>query len=304
MTREHISGLDLNLLLVLHALLEEGGVSRAAKHLGRTQPAVSRSLQRLREMLDDPLLVRTRHGMRATARGLALRDPVRRLVADASAIVRGRVEFDPATASRSFTLAASDATELTLVAPLLQALEARAPGVDVVTLRESRGSQDALEDGELDLLLTPSDLVAESGLRTQALYPESFACVLRADHPVFENGTLDLDAYCRLRHALSAPMGQPGGLVDDALRGLGRKRRVAFTAPSFLVVGQAVAQTDFVATLPRHVATKLAPGLNLAVVPPPLTLPTFTLAQFWHERRHHDPGHAWLRGLIREILAR
>lgn len=303
MRPDDIYGLDLNLLVVLHALLEENGVSRAATRIGRTQPAVSRSLQRLRDLLDDPLLVRTRHGMRPTARALALREPVRRLVADAAAIVQGGATFDPRTARRRFLITSGDATEATLMPKLLAALEAEAPGVDVVTRRESAASMDQLEDGEVDLVLTPTSYVSKPGLRTQSLFEEGFVCVLRAGHPLAAEGALDLDAYCRVRHALSAPLGRPGSVVDDALARLGRERRVAFQAPSFLAAGHVVAGTDLVATLPEGVAAYFGATLGLAQRPPPVELPRFTIAQFWHERRHHDPGHRWLRGRLRALVA-
>ncbi|MEO1230470.1 MAG: LysR family transcriptional regulator [Myxococcota bacterium] len=303
MSLRNVGELDLNLLVVLDVLLDELSVTRAAARLGRTQSALSRSLSRLRELMDDPLLVRTREGMRPTSKAQALKAPVRRLVADATAIVAGAPSFDPRVARRSFVITCGDSAELILMPPLLAALGERAPGIDIITRRESRLSVDPLEDGQVDLLITPTAAVLSNELKRQVLWTDSFSCVVRRGHPV-SDGPLDLDRYCRLRHALCAPMGTPGGIVDDALARLGRERRVVFTSPTFLAVGHAVAQSDLITTLPRQTARYFLRLFDLEILPAPLELSPFTIAQFWHERRHQDPGHAWLRQLIREVFSR
>ena len=300
MTRDHIYGIDLNLLLALHALLEEQNVTRAAARYGLTQSAMSRNLSRLRTLLDDPLLVRTRHGMRRTLRADALREPLRRLIADATTIVDQGAKFEPREAVRAFTLSSADYVEVVLASLLLEHLATRAPGIDIVTRRETRYAPEHLEGGEIDLALAPTTFIDGPGLRVQTLYEDRFVCVLRPDHP--KRRRLSLDDYCAMQHALSAPHESPGSIVDDALSTLGRRRRVALTAPSFLVVGHVVAQTDLVATLPRRSAEFFRETLGLKILPVPLELPGFALGQFWHERRHGDPAHAWLREQIRIVL--
>ncbi|MEM1414028.1 MAG: LysR family transcriptional regulator [Myxococcota bacterium] len=300
MSNEHVSQLNLNLLLALHFLVEERSVTAAAKRSGVTQSAMSRSLARLREMLDDPLLVRTRHGMKLTPRSDALKGPLQRLVADAVAIVDHRVAFDPATARRSLTIAASDYMQVALMPALIAALEREAPGVDVVVRRESRQAPELLEEGLIDLAITLPDFIGDRGLRMQKLLADEFVCVLRPGHPALD-AAFTLDAYCGLRHALASPQERTIGHVDRQLATLGRERRVAFIAPSFLAVGHLVVKSDLVATLPVRVATELAETLGLVVRPAPLAIPGFAIAQFWHERRHRDPAHAWLRRRLYEL---
>ncbi|MEM1414091.1 MAG: LysR family transcriptional regulator [Myxococcota bacterium] len=303
MSTENVYGLDLNLLLALHALLEEEHVTHAAERFGRTQSAMSRSLARLRDLLGDPLLVRTRRGMRPTARALALRDPVRRLVADAAAIVGGGFAFEPRTARRTFTISCADATETLLMPALLGVLATEAPGVDVRTRRESRFTEEQLELGQLDLAVVPAGALSESSaLRTQRLYRNRFVSIARKGHPALRKEGLDLATYCALPHALSAPLGTPGSVVDDALRLQGRSRRVAYAGPGFLAVGHVVAQSDLIATLPERSARHLAAYLPLRVFPVPVPLAPFAIHQQWHERRHHDPGHVWLRSRIKSLV--
>jgi len=301
MSRSNIYAIDLNLLLALQVLLEENSVTRAAARFGLTQSAMRRNLAKLREQLDDPLLVRTRHGMRPTPRAAALRDPLRRLVADATAIVDLHVEFDPSTSKRAFVLSASDYVEAVLLPPLLEELGRVAPGIDIAARTINRYVADNLEDGQIDLAVGPIWGMDHPGLRKQKLHQEDFRCVVRPDHPV-ASSELDLDRYCDLSHALAAPLEQPGGIVDAALARLDRKRRVALTVPSFLVVGHAVARSDLIATLPRRIAEHFAETLGLISMEPPLDVPSFSVSQFWHERRQRDPAHVWFRGVIRSLL--
>lgn len=299
MPSSHLSQLDLNLLVALHALLDEGSVTRAAERMGVTQSAMSRTLARLRALLDDPLLVRTRHGMRPSPRAEALRAPLSRLMVDAAAIVERRAEFDPARSDHTFTVASSDYAQLALLPGLLARLARDAPGVNLSVLYDSRRTAEQLEDGVVDLAIGPAGFLPSEQLQQQHLLRDGFVVVLRADHPDAEH--LDLDRYCALRHALTSPQGKPGGLVDPLLAARGRHRRVALVAPSFLVVGQLVAQSDLVSTLPTRVAGALARTLPLRLLTPPLDIPGFELRQHWHPHRQGDPAHAWFRGLVREV---
>ena len=300
MSQAHISKLNLNLLLALHYLVEEPSVTAAAKRWGVTQSAMSRSLAQLRELLDDPLLVRTRHGMKLTPRSLALRLPLQRLVADAAAIVDHRVDFDPSTARRTFTIASSDYVHTALMPELIATLETEAPGIDIALHPESRQAPELLEEGAIDLAVTLPDFIEDRELRMQKLFRDDFVCVLRPDHPN-AGSELTLDVYCALRHALASPRQRTVGHVDTHLLAAGRARRVAFIAPSFLAVAYLVRRTDLVATLPVRVAHAVAEPLGLVLRPVPLPIPGFETAQFWHERRHRDPAHAWLRRRIHEV---
>jgi DNA-binding transcriptional LysR family regulator len=293
MIETHLRDVDLNLLLVLHVLLEEGSVTRAAARLGRTQPAISRSLGRLRDLLGDPLLVREGAGLVRTARAEALEEPVRKVLLDVLGQVLVDDPFTPATAVRTFSIASSDYAERVFLPSALARVASEAPGVSL-RLELAGRPVDAVADH--DLLLAPiSD--APDSVRSRPVLEDGFVCLVRRDHPRV-TGAMDLDTYVDLPHLLVAPRGRPGSVVDAALAARGLARRIAVQLRSFLVAPVLVATSDMVWTVPRHLARVVAREHALRQIEPPLPLPTFTIRLAWHERWHHDPGHAWLRALI------
>lgn len=303
MQLNHMSGVDLNLLVALSALLEERSVTRAAKRVGVTQPAMSRTLGRLRELLGDPLLVRSGRGVVATARAEALAEPLARLLADAAELIRAPGPFDPASAQRRFVVGTSDFVVAAVVPPLAARIATEAPGVDLVLQTASGEMGAALEAGEVDLAVLP-DGQTDPALRRRPSVEVPFACLLRADHPAIAGGALSLEDYAALPHLLVAPRGRPGGVVDRVLADRGLARRVAVQVQTFGVAGEIIAATSLVATLPLPVALDHAAKLPVRVVPPPIPVPPFRLVLLWHERAHHDPGHAWLRRLLDETVRR
>lgn len=301
-----LAGIDLNLLLVLDALLEERHVTRAAKRLGVTQPACSHALGRLRAALGDPLLVRGPRGTmlpttRAEALAPALRDALRRL----AGALRGSVPFDPKDARRSFRIACGDYAELVLLAPLVRRLAKVAPGIDVWMTQLSLGREDMVSQlaaGAADLAIGPPRRDWPEGVFARTLFEERFRCVMRKGHPAAKE-KLTLARYCALSHLLVSPRGTPGSLVDDALAALGKSRRVVAGVPHFAVAPHVVAGSDLVATLGTHVVDACAGPLKLEVRPLPFEMPPFAITMTWHERVHRDPVQQWLREQIVAAVA-
>lgn len=280
-------------LVALDALLETRSVSAAAARLGVTQSAMSHTLARLRERFDDPLLVRSGRALVPTARAEEMAPRLRAAVRDLAAAIEGGPPFVPATASRSFRLATTDLVDLTVLPRLLPALAREAPGVDLV-LRPSPGSLDAVLAGDLDLaVLLKGTITATAGLRSRALFHERFVCLMRRDHPLA--GRLTVEAFAAARHALVAPSGGRGGVMDQLLEARGLSRRVAVLLPTFLVAPHVVATTDLIVTLPERVARTFAGLLPLHVEAPPVDTPGFTMVMVWHERNDREPGLSWLR---------
>lgn len=287
-----IRNLDLNLLKALDALLDERSVTRAAARLSLTQPAVSGLLQRLRDSFDDPLLVRTQRGMLPTARALELAGPIKQVLRDIDTLLRP-VEFDPATAVWSMTIAATDYALQAVVVPLLAVLRREAPGARIAVLPvQNQPVHAQLERGDLDLaLITPSE--TSPGLHARPLFDERYVCVMRRDHPDAAEAALSLDRFCALEHALvSYGGGSFRGVTDDALAKVGRARRVNLSVTSFLVLPEILEASDLIAVIPERLARR-APGL--VVREPPLPIPGFTKTAAWHERTHRSPAHRWAR---------
>jgi DNA-binding transcriptional LysR family regulator len=297
----HLSGIDLNLLPLLDALLTERHVTRAAKTVGLSQPAASRALGRLRALFGDPLLVRSGPGLALTPRAEALRDPVRR----ALGLVQGAVDtpsrFDPASARRTARFMSDDYSELVLLPGLLDRLTRKAPGVDVWVHPLHGSTTQPLVDGEADFMIMPirEGERAAPGVRFDPLYSDRFVCMVKRGHPVAKRPTLD--RFLAARHAFIAPRARRGGPVDDALAARGKERHIALTVPHFLVMPFLVASSDLVLTLGERIARVYSRFLPVVLFKPPLALPGFTIGLYWHEKDANDPALAWLRAEIAHV---
>jgi DNA-binding transcriptional LysR family regulator len=298
----NLRAMNLNLLLVLDALLEERHVSRAAQRLGLSQPAVSNALAQLRTLLGDPLLVRSGGGMIPTERARALAGPLHAAIAALEGALAPPEAFDPARAERTFTLAASDFVEFVLLPKLLARLAREAPGVRL-QLRAWPHNRipPTLETGEVDLMMGFLGDVPPAH-RSERLFGDEFVCIVRKDHPRVRR-RLTLATYTALSHVLVTPESGAPGVVDVELAKMGLSRTVGLRISHFLMVPTIVATTDFVAAVSRRVAEEAAKWLPLRVLDPPLPLPRGAVAQAWHERTHASAPHAWLRKVVAEIAA-
>jgi DNA-binding transcriptional LysR family regulator len=296
-----LAAVDLNLFVLFDALLEERSVTRAARRVGLSQSAASHALARLRELVGDELFVRGPRGMVPTARATSLAAPLRAALSAFGRALAAEPAFDPRSARRSFSVAGGDLSELVLFPPLFARLTELAPGVDLRALPALVDAAVALEAGEIDLAIAPSrSFGRSSAIAEQALFEDGFVCVTAAEHPL-ARGRLTLERYLGARHAVIAPRGRRGGIVDDRLAAMGRERRVVLTIPHFLAAPYVVAQSDLVLTLPARVARVLAPPLGLAVLRPPLEVPSFTMAMAWHRRTDDDAAQRWLRATLLEV---
>jgi DNA-binding transcriptional LysR family regulator len=301
---DELAGVDLNLVFALDALLAERHVTRAAARLGITQSAASHALARLRDLLDDPLLVRGPRGtMIPTPRATALAPAVHRVLIDLSRILRGDAAFDPATARRTFRIGTSDYIGLVLIPRLVQRLERVAPRIDLWLHTLTDHGDEALAAGAVDVVVgPPHGAQRPAGTYEKVLFDETFTCIVRAKHPL-AGAKLTLRRYCAAAHLLVTPRGTPGSFVDDALAAIGRSRRVALAVQQFLVAPYLIASSDLIATLTTRVATTFADALGLVTMRPPLALPTIQMAVAWHERDHDDPPHRWLREQLLAVAA-
>jgi DNA-binding transcriptional LysR family regulator len=297
-----IAAIDLNLAVVLRALLDERSVSRAARRLGLSQSATSHALARLRTLVQDPLFIRTRAGLVPTARADAMTDAVRSSVAALEASFFAPAPFNPRVLQRTFRLRPSDYVEYLLVPHVLKRLSKVAPKVDLFAQPTTVEPVHALEQGQLDLLIQPTRTGERTdGLHVQVLWDEQFIGIARRGHPL-TRGRITLERFAKADHSLVSPRGQPGGgRVDEALKQHGLARRITFTTPSFLAAAQVVAMTDLVTVLPARIAAALVTQLGLAMFEPPLTIPSFRMAMFWHDRHNLDPAHAFIREQIARI---
>jgi DNA-binding transcriptional LysR family regulator len=294
----NLKSLDLNLLVALDALLLEANVSRAAMRIGLSQPAASHALQRLREVIGDPLLVRVGARMELTPRAQALRGPL----AQALDQVRGLFipdDFDAASSERRFRLMMPDLAVELLVPPLIEEIARLAPNVrlDIVPWRGP-----AIFNAEfartIDLVISIGD--AFKGFHRQLLYTDRDALAVQRGHPIGSKlGRRDV--FLNARHVAVVIRGQNADLIDDWLRTKGIERRIALVVPGYIEALHIVARTDLVAFVPSRLIAALAKPLSLMAVTPPLDPGIDEQFMFYPTRAQFDPGSIWLRKLMLEI---
>ncbi|MGE5476468.1 MAG: LysR family transcriptional regulator [Bacteroidales bacterium] len=293
------SSLDLNLLAALEALLAERNVTRAARRLNLSQPALSAQLARLRTLLGDPLLLPAQRGMIPTQRALDLQEPLHRALEQVRAVVAVGSVFDPASSGLTVSIAATDYIQYAVLMPLVAALSREAPGMRVAfRVLDVAQLQTQMERGEVDMALMTPDTVPET-LRLRPLFAERYVAVVRHGHP--QVGTdLDIDSFCALGHILVSPDGGGfSGSTDAALAAHGRARRVAVSAASFLIVPEMVERTDLIAVVPERLVRDR--GNRLRVLSPPVPVPGFAIALAWHDRTNAHPAQRWLRARLQQL---
>jgi DNA-binding transcriptional LysR family regulator len=303
--------LDLNLLRVFDEVMAERSLTRAARNLSLTQPAVSNALRRLRDSLGDELVRRSGQGVEPTAHALALWPSVRQALRQLqTAIVPS--SFVPAEASSTFVLAMADATAAELMGGLAIRLQQTAPGVSVrVVPLTTRDPRRLLTDGMADLALgyfpaVLTDLTARAqtgepiNFAHQRLYAGEYVCVMRKGHPLADT-PLTLDSYCAARHLLVSFSGRPYGYVDEALSSIGRQRRIVLTVNQFFTAGRVVVNSDLLTVLPWHFVPTTGMSDQLVVRQLPLDVPPVHVEALWHERQHDHPAHQWLRQQLLEV---
>lgn len=301
---------DMNLVRVFDALLKERSVTRAGERIGLSQPAVSAALNRLRHHLGDQLFVRVGNEMLPTPRAEALQESVRRALALLEDALGKGQAFDPARLERTVTLLGADFFSTTLIPRLRRELASVAPGIRLRMLDSSRGNVGRLlQDDVIDAALE-RPLVMPEWVASEVLFRSPFAVIARADEPaiaasgVAGGDVMPLDLFCRLPHALRSIDGGLSGATDVALASVQRERRVVLAVPQFAAVALAVAEGGLIAVVPCQFAEQAASQLGLAVYRSPVPIAVPGISLYWHVRHAQEPEHAWLRGMIIDLVRR
>ena len=294
MTNSALRRLDLNLLFVLHTVLETRNVTAAARRLNMSQPTVSRAIGRLRNVFGDPLFSKGAGGVVATPRAEALSDSIAALLADIEAAV-GTPEFDATTTTRVFRIATTDYGALAVVPALAADLAIAAPRAGIAVVPFEPDVFRSLSAGEIDLVLYTEDPIP-AGLSSSMLFEEGYSSLVREGHPILAGGRVDvdLDAFLAFPHILVTVLGGRTGVVDAGLAALGCTRHVAVSVPYFATAALIAARSDLILTLPRKAIEQLAEPHKLFVFKPPVTIEGYKYRMIWHPRSSRDIGHKWL----------
>ncbi|MCK9895505.1 LysR family transcriptional regulator [Frankia sp. AgB32] len=295
-----VSGIDLNLLVALDALLTERSVSAAARRLHLTEPAMSRALGRIRRATGDQILVRSGHKMVPTPRALAIQAEVYDLVRRAHGVFAPVGMPDPASLDRTFTILSSDMLIASIGGDLLGRLAIEAPAVRIRFLPEPTPSADPLRDGTADVEIGQIDSTAPE-IRAEHLGEDDAVLVVRAGHPLTE-GPVTPDRLAAARHVTASRRGLFRGPLDQALESHGLRRTVAAAVPSHTVALSLVARSDLVGIAPRRLGRADLTAAGLVVLDYPLNLPTLPISVAWHPRNDADAPHRWLRTQLRTAI--
>ena len=296
----NLRSIDLNLLVVLDALLDEAHVSRAAAKLNLSQPATSSALERCRHLFGDPLLERGRGGMRLTPKAQALRDPLKALLVGIAAVVDAPDE-PLAEIRRTVRILTADHPGILFAGPLHHALAETAPGIDIV-VQPWHGAPAALESlarGASDIAVSVFPTIDEAAFHCETLLEEHYVVAMRKDHPAAAG--FSLDRWLEFPHILVSGRGDTRSGLDDQLAALGRSRRVGIVVPSFLMVPPLLEDSDLIVMSPSRCLPSGAPD-RFHIARPPIAVPGFPLHLAWHRRRDRDRAVQHVAGELRRLL--
>ncbi len=303
MLEVNLRSIDLNLLVVLQALLEERHVSKASVRLGMSQPAVSRALQRLRQTMDDPLLVRTGSGYDLSARAVEIQHQLVRILHEVQEIMQPE-RFDPLHAEGTVKFTGLD-LELTLLIPkVVQLLRKKAPNLKVEIVPQVSDHFALLEQGEVHFSLTGlvPEVVQDQYRRIEVARTGN-VCLMDKSNPLAQGG-ITLEQYVNASHGLVSITGKGPGKMDNVLKQMGYKRKVMLRLASFMSVVEFCQGSDLIFTAPEMMAQHLSRNSSLVIRPLPkeFDLPEIVFYVYWHARYHHDPMCSWIRTELSELF--
>ncbi|HVY19332.1 MAG TPA: LysR family transcriptional regulator [Bauldia sp.] len=289
---------DLNLLVTLNALLEEGSVVGAARRLRLSPSAMSRALERLRKTVGDPLLVRAGRGLVPTPRATALRAEVGALVDGATTVLRPAEKLDLASLARRFSLRTSEGFVETFGPRLLAIVEKEAPGVILQFVAKPDKESGPLREGQVDIETGVIDADTAPEMRTLPLFEDRWIGAVANGHAL-ARGRVTTGRYAAARHILVARRGLHSGEIDAALAAVRHDRKIVTLVNGFSAALALARETDLVATVPGRHTAGLRKGMYTFALPFPV--PPFTVSMMWHPRMDGDLAHRWLRGCVREV---
>src|SRR5215471_10196248 len=291
---------DLNLLVGLHALLYFRNVTRAAEHVGLSQPAMSRELRELRQLFGDELLVRIGREYRLTTLARELIEPLGQLIASIDQAVARRPSFDPSIETRTFSIGMTDYACLLLLHPLMQRLQAEAPHITLHHHPLESDPAEMLNQGRVDLVLEPSEYLAP-GFPSQTLLEDRWICAVWSGHP--DVGTaLTPELFGRLpRLAFGVGRQGPTSTAELHYRRVGVGGSVTTTINSFALLPFLLHGTRLLALVQERLAQRLRAVTDIKLIEPPIPIPPLVVTMFWSPVDDADPAHAWLRATFSEV---
>lgn len=293
-----LSNVDLNLFVVFDAIYTEGNLTRAGEIIGITQPAVSNSLSRLRNLFDDPLFVRTAEGMVPTPVAQNIIGPVRQALGLIRSSVQESEAFDPLNSEKRFRVSMTDLSQAIILPYLFGRIKREAPLIAIDSYHVRRRDLTVeLASGNLDFAVD-IPLTPDPQIRQAPLFSHPHVCVLRRDHPLLSDDPISVDQYLDLRHIHISSRKGGLGHVDLALGKLGKRREIAFRTQNYLATPELISRTDLAITVPRIFAEFMITQYPVKYLELPFDVPNLETYLYWHESTDKDQANRWMRELI------
>ncbi len=291
---------DINLLPLLEILISERSVTAAAQRVGITQSAMSHSLKRLRELLHDPLLIKTAGGMEPTPRAMQLHGPIKSILAQLDDLISPDGGFDCFTSKRKFTILCNSYSSMILLPEIISKLELVAPDIQLETVCSDSSSDDDWLSHQYDLVLGHKELCSDK-FTQQSLWHDELVTVCRTGHSLDKEGTISLPDYANTSHIALYDFYELEKEIDARLEQLSINRKVKIRSCHLDVILSTVSQTDMIATLPKRYIDQFGHLYQLKVLSTPVSLPSIDLKVSWESKFDFDGGQRWLRNLICDI---
>lgn len=314
MNLDNLARIDLNLLVILQILLEERSVTRAANRLHLSQSALSKSLNRLRDTLGDPLFIRTAHGLKPTAHAVLLGQQLPNMLQGLYQLTQPPT-FVPASSTRQFSISMVESAYETLIPYFIGPLLYNAPNLRLDSYLWTEESLSGLQKGQIDFGITGRDMTPQSdivtdrlpeGIAHQTLFTDHQVCLVRQNHPILtaiKTGNWNLNIYLEMSHVQVRCEGNEWWALDYHLADLGHRRHLSTTVPDFYGAASICAHSDLIFTLPSSFASHAQKLYPLVELPLPFAFSPLAYVLLWHERNNDEPGHKWIRETICKSVA-
>ncbi len=297
----NLAEFDLNLLVIFDAIYKEKNLTRAGQRLNLSQPAISHALNRLRSAFDDPLFVRHGYRMEPTPLTEELKENIKKVLELTERTLEDRGPFDPYRSTRTFHIGMQDYPMMVVVPKLLKSIKDQAPNIRIRTFHLTmENRKTALEDGKLDMVIGVRQDFGSS-IFQQYLFRDREVCIVRKDHPTVKE-ELSLEDYLDSEFVGLSFSDVKQARIDRKLKEMGHKRKVRLTVENEVTIPQLVSQSDFLANIAELVAKEYVSWLPIRMVQLPIEIEDFEFYQYWHARHQKDPGHSWLRKVIKQTI--
>ncbi|MCG8337034.1 MAG: LysR family transcriptional regulator [Proteobacteria bacterium] len=297
----NLAEFDLNLLVIFDAIYKEKNLTRAGQRLNLSQPAISHALNRLRSAFDDPLFVRHGYRMEPTPLTEELKENIKKVLELTERTLEDRGPFDPYRSTRTFHIGMQDYPMMVVLPKLLKSIKDQAPNIRIRTFHLTiENRKTALEDGKLDMVIGVRQDFGSS-IFQQYLFRDREVCIVRQDHPTVKE-ELSLEDYLDSEFVGLSFSDVKQARIDRKLKEMGHKRKVRLTVENEVTIPQLVSQSDFLANIAELVAKEYVSWLPIKMLQLPIEIEDFEFYQYWHARHQKDPGHSWLRKLIKQTI--